>query len=90
MDCEGADVENTVIETVIGQGGVAGVAMLALWLLNRTWADALHREARNAEQIRQDRQALNEVLTQNVHAMTRMETLLTALVEQLNKRHVHD
>lgn len=78
-------METTLFQSIVTQGGVAGVAMLALWMLNRVWGDALSREASNADRLRQDRDRLADLMERNITALTEMKTLLAALVERLDR-----
>lgn len=78
-------METTLFQGIVTQGGVAGVAMLSLWMLNRVWGDALQREAANADRLRQDRDRLADLMERNITALTEMKTLLAALVERLDR-----
>lgn len=76
-------MDASILQDIVTQGGVAGVAMLSLWMLNKVWADALMREAANAAQIKQDRDRLADLMERNVAGLTEMRTLLTALSAKL-------
>lgn len=61
-----------IITLALDKGGVVGVALLALWLLNESWklrtADVKHY----AEQYRGDAILMREVLKENTEAITKL------------------
>ena len=44
------ELNATFIEWLVGQAGLAGIAALALYLLNRAWREAALREEKHSEE----------------------------------------
>lgn len=74
-------MEASFAQWVVGQGGIAGIACLALWLLNRTYQDALRRERENAETHRQDKERMIQALEKNAEVMARLDNAMSELVD---------
>jgi len=71
-------MEGTIIEWIIQQAGMAGIAALSLVMLNKVWCDRVEEEKRRAEEINQMRKQLLEALDRNTK-------VITQLVERLDK-----
>lgn len=69
-------MEQTFLEWIIGQAGLAGIAALGLYLLNRTWAEANRRERESADIHRQDKLEMMKVLTEQTRVMARLEAAI--------------
>jgi hypothetical protein len=61
-------METNFIEWIVGASGTAGVAALALWMLNETWKQRLADAGRYAETLDKHRIALVDVVQANIHA----------------------
>lgn len=51
------------------QGGMFALAVFAIWMLNRVWADRLEAEKRNTEQIKQMWNDTKQALENNTRAV---------------------
>ena len=80
-------MESTFVEWLVGQAGVAGIAGLALFLLNRTYQDALRRESDHASTTRDDKLKLISVLEENARAMTGLQKAIDNLCNSENQLH---
>lgn len=68
--------EEGLFQLILSQTGTGGIAVLALWLLNKAYADALRREREYAENLRsvynaqtQSTKELTQALTELRHAI---------------------
>lgn len=73
---EESRVDSTFLQWLIGQAGVGGLAALALWLLDRSYRDALRREKEVIEQGREDRRQLISVLSENARTFTALQATI--------------
>lgn len=88
-------MDATFAQWVIGQGGIAGIAIFAMFLLNKSWRDRIEeqkaqmaREREVAELAREDRRQLIVVITENAKVITensRTVANLQATVENLTR-----
>lgn len=74
-------MEQQFLEWLIGQGGIAVVAGLSLFLLNRTYQDALRRELDHAAAVRDDKLKMIAVLEENARAMTGLQRAIDSLCD---------
>ncbi len=58
------------MQWILGQAGVAGVAALALWMLNETWKARLEDQKQFADVLDDHRNKLMAIVEQNAKAMT--------------------
>ena len=65
-------MEVGIIDIIVQQGGLFGLAVFALWMLNRTYQDRLKVEDRHAQEIEEMRRATMEALNRNTEAMIRL------------------
>jgi hypothetical protein len=56
------------IQWMVGAGGTAGVAALALWMLNETWKQRLHEATSYAETLNGHRISLIDIVKANTQA----------------------
>lgn len=69
------------VQFIFGQSGIGALAAFALWLLDRTYKDALRREKEMNEQLREDRRQLIAVLGESA----RSNMALQATIESMSK-----
>jgi hypothetical protein len=85
-------MEVGVLQWIIGQSGMAGLAAFAIWLMDQRHKEharekdtALQREMLNVELHRQDKERLIEVLRQNAEVNVRLIATLNHLDERLTQ-----
>lgn len=66
-------MESELLQLILSQTGLGGIAFLALWLVNKAWADALRRERENVEQMRADRAEYITVMRELTKALANLE-----------------
>jgi hypothetical protein len=71
-----------IVNVIANTGGTLGLAVFAIWMLNRVWELRVEEAKRNAECEQQRADRLREALDRNTTAMTR----LVEIVERLEKR----
>ena len=59
-----------LLALVAEQGGFLGLAMFALWMLNKTWEARLEEAKRNTENIQQMWECTKNALEENTKAVT--------------------
>lgn len=79
-------MDSTFLQWLVGQAGVGGLAALALWLLDRSYRDALRREKEVVEQGREDRRQLISVLSENAKTFTALQTSIDSFTRQWAKQ----
>lgn len=72
------DIVNVIAQT----GGTLGLAIFAIWMLNRVWELRLEEAQRNAACERQRGDQVRQALESNTKAMTR----LIEMVERMEQR----
>jgi len=72
------DIVNIIAQT----GGTLGLAIFAIWMLNRVWELRLEEAQRNAACERQRGDQVRQALESNTKAMTR----LIEMVERMEPR----
>lgn len=72
------DIVNVIAQT----GGTLGLAIFAIWMLNRVWELRLEEAQRNAACERQRGDQVRQALESNTKAMTR----LIEMVERMEPR----
>jgi hypothetical protein len=72
-------METQFIEWLIGQAGIAGIAALALYTLNRTYQDAMRREQMYSQDTREDKMRMIQVLEENARAMNGLQQAIDKL-----------
>jgi len=66
-------MNTTDIITLIAQhGGTLGLAVFAIWMLNRSWELRLEEAKRYADDLRQMQQETREALDRNTEAFVRL------------------
>ncbi len=63
---------NEIITLIAEHGGTLGLAIFAIWMLNRTWELRLQEATRYASELRQLQQQTREALDRNTEAWVRM------------------
>ena len=71
-----------VIALIAQTGGTLGLAIFAIWMLNRVWELRLEEAQRNAECERHRSDQMRESVDRNTEAMTR----LVEIVERMEKK----
>ena len=61
-----------IIALIAQHGGTLGLAVFAIWMLNRTWELRLQEVARYANDLRQVQQETREALDRNTEAFVRL------------------
>lgn len=70
-----------MVQWLVGQAGIGGLAAMALFTLNSNHQAALRREREYAESNREDKTQLLRVLSDNTAALAK----LTGMIEALNR-----
>jgi len=76
-------VEQPLIEYIVGQAGMAGVAVLALWMLNAVWKMRVEDEQDRREQETRDRKRMEVIVEENTKAITSMTETMRRVCEFL-------
>lgn len=66
-------MDQAFIQLILSQTGMGGIAVLALWLLNKAYTDALRREREYAETLRADRVEIVTVIRDLTKALAGLE-----------------
>lgn len=74
------DMSNEMLQWLVGQAGIAGLAAFALYTLNVNYQRALVREREYADANREDKLKLLTVLSENTAALTRLTTVVENLM----------
>jgi len=72
-------METQFIEWIVGQAGIAGIAALALYTLNRTYQAAMRREQMYSQNTREDKMRMIQVLEENARAMNGLQQAIDKL-----------
>lgn len=78
-------MDSTFVQWLIGQVGTAGLAGLALYLLDRSYRDSLRREKESAEQGREDRRQLIAALGENAKMCASLQSSVEALTREVGR-----
>lgn len=78
-------MDSTFLQWLVGQVGVGGLAGLALYLLDRSYRDALRREKETVEQGREDRRQLIVVLGDNAKMCASLQAAVEALTREFGR-----
>lgn len=78
-------MDSTFLQWIVGQVGVGGLAGLALYLLDRSYRDALRREKETVEQGREDRRQLIGVLGDNAKMCSSLQAAVEALTREFGR-----
>lgn len=62
----------SIVELVASSGGTLGLAIFAIWMLNKVWELRLEEAQRYAEQLLDMNCQLRDVVTRNTEAWMRM------------------
>jgi hypothetical protein len=65
-------METQVIQWLMQQTGMAGIAALSLFMLNKVWEQRIAEEKKRTGEINQMREQLLEALKNNTEVMTRL------------------
>lgn len=79
-------MDANMIQWLVGQAGIGGLAAFALYTLNANHQTALRREREYADANREDKTLLMKSLNENTAALSR----LTLLIESLSYGHKPD
>jgi hypothetical protein len=61
------------IVTMVAQtGGVMGLALFSIWMLNKVWEARLDEAKRYAADVAEQRRELSDAVNRNTEAMTRL------------------
>lgn len=69
-----------LIQWLVGQAGIGGLAAFALYTLNTNHQASLRREREYAEQNREDKLRLMDVVGANAQAMAELRTTMQVIV----------
>lgn len=78
-------MDSSFLQWLVGQAGVGGLAGLALFLLDRSYRDALRREKETIEVGREDRRQLITVLNENAKTFTALQAAIDNLTREVNR-----
>lgn len=78
-------MDNTFISWLVGQSGIGALAALALFLLDRSYKDALRREKEVVEQGREDRRQLIAVLAENAKSHTALQGTIENMTREWSR-----
>jgi hypothetical protein len=79
------DLDSTFISWLIGQSGIGALAALALFLLDKSYKDALRREKETIEQGREDRRQLISVLAENAKSNASLQAIIENLTREMSR-----
>lgn len=77
--------DSNLFQLILTQTGLGGIAIFAMWLLNRTYNDALRREREYAETLRSDRAELLTVTRDLAKTMAGLENAVQTLTNELHR-----
>lgn len=66
------EANGTIIQWLVQQTGMAGIAVLSLIMLNQVWKSRVEAEKKHAEEINTIRGETLETLRKNVEVITRL------------------
>ena len=72
-----------IISLIAQHGGTLGLAIFAIWMLNRVWQDRVEAEKQHAERLRLMYDAI-------ILALNRNTEILSTLSAQMNQRAEND
>lgn len=75
-------MDATFIQMILSQTGMGGIAALAMWLMNKSYQDALRREIANNELMRAERAELIRVMNDTTKALTALEDAIYTLTHE--------
>lgn len=75
-------MEQPLLEWIVGQAGLAGLAAFAIFIVRQTYADALRREQEHSQANREDKAQVITVIRENAKAMTALEAAIQHMCEQ--------
>lgn len=78
-------MDSAFIQWLTSQVGTAGLAGLALFLLDRSYRDSLRREKETVEQGREDRRQLIGVLGDNAKMCASLQSAVEALTREFGR-----
>lgn len=78
-------MDSSFVQWLTTQVGTAGLAGLALYLLDRSYRDSLRREKETAEQGREDRRQLITVLGDNAKMCASLQSAVEALTREFGR-----
>lgn len=76
-------MDQAMIQWLVGQAGISGLAAFALYTLNVNHQTALKREREYAESNREDKQTMFRVMSENTTAVTQ----LVAAIQELTREY---
>lgn len=68
-----------IVTLIANTGGTLGLAIFAIYMLNKTWQERLKEERQNTEEVREMWRSTRETLEKNTEAITK-------LLERLNNK----
>ena len=72
-------MEDTMLQWIVGQAGIAGLAMFTMVVLRAIFQNALQREREYAEMNREDKRRMLEVLSENTAALTKLTDTIESM-----------
>jgi hypothetical protein len=70
-----------IVELIAQTGGTLGLAVFAIWMLNRVWELRLEEAQRHADCERQRGDQVRQALDSNTKAMTRLIEIVERLAQ---------
>lgn len=61
-----------IIQTIFDNGGMLGLSLVCLWMLNQVWKDRLSTEKANGNHWEIEAKANREVIQANTQAITQL------------------
>lgn len=78
-------MDGTFVQWLVQQTGAVAIAGLALWLLDRSYRDALRREKETIEQGREDRRQLITVIAENAKSHTSLQATIENMTREWSR-----
>lgn len=78
-------MDSVFLQWLVGQVGVGGLAGLALFLLDRSYRDALRREKEVIDQSREDRRLLIAVLAENAKSQAALQSTIENMTREWSR-----
>lgn len=75
-------MEQSMMEWIVTQVGLAGLAAFSIFIVKQTYQDALRREQDSAQSHREDKTELIGALKENASAMTALKAAIDRIVQQ--------
>lgn len=79
-------MDTALVQLILSQSGMGGIAALAMWLMNKSHQDALRREIASNELMRTERAELIRVMNDTTKALTALEGAIYSLTHERDAR----